>query len=516
MPFRRLRVRQFYVRLACALLAGLLPMVLGLAIIVWQTATGVRQDAVERLQHARLMFDRTLDNAQLAASALAGSLNKPCLEVVQGLRDQVATVPDVRSVNLAEGSTIYCTSLYGPVSGEFQLGDYVGGKLDLMKGNPVTPNRPLIVYREEMGTFSVLVGIDGYYLLNILDMLSRNSPLGLVVGEKMLLRDSQLTDRLIPPDSQGYLEEISSKYPFKVVTKVSVDEYGAHIWDYSKVGIIVYPLLSVLFGVGIFWLMGRSTSPTQELKRALDQQEFIPYLQPVVTGEDAHWCGCEVLMRWQHPRQGMISPDRFIPLAEDSGLIVPMTRLLMAQVREQFADKVHSLPRGFHFGFNITASHCKDLSLLDDCRDFINAFKANPIKLVLELTERELIVADETTDRLFAELHQLGVFIAIDDFGTGHSSLTYLQQFQVDFLKIDQSFVGMIGSDALSSHIVENVIDLATRLGLLLVAEGVENQVQADYLKERQVNFLQGYLYGRPMPMTAFASLLSTQKPPSA
>ena len=92
MPFRRLRVRQFYVRLVCALLAGLLPMVLGLAVITWQTATGVRQDAVERLQHARLMFDRTLDNAQQAASALAGSLNKPCLEVVQGLRDQVATM----------------------------------------------------------------------------------------------------------------------------------------------------------------------------------------------------------------------------------------------------------------------------------------------------------------------------------------------------------------------------------------------------------------------------------------
>lgn len=516
MPFRRLRVRQFYVRLVCALLAGLLPMVLGLAVITWQTATGVRQDAVERLQHARLMFDRTLDNAQQAASALAGSLNKPCLEVVQGLRDQVATVPDVRSVNLAEGTTIYCTSLYGPVSGEIHLNDYVGGKLDLMKGNPVTPNRPLIVYREEIGAFSVLVGVDGYYLLNILDMLSRNSPLGLVVGQEMLLRDSQLTDRLIPSDSQGYLEEASGKYPFKVVTRVSVDEYRAHIWDYSKVGIIVYPLLSVLFGVGIFWLTGRSTSPTQELKRALDQQEFIPYLQPVVTGEDAHWSGCEVLMRWQHPRQGMISPDRFIPLAEDSGLIVPMTRLLMAQVRETFAPLADQLPRGFHFGFNISASHCKDLSLLDDCRDFIGAFRGNPIKLVLELTERELIVADETTDRLFAELHQLGVFIAIDDFGTGHSSLTYLQAFQVDFLKIDKSFVGMIGSDALSSHIVENVIDLATRLGLLLVAEGVENQVQADYLKERQVSFLQGYFYGRPMPMTAFASLLPTQKSPSA
>src|SRR5690606_29406696 len=121
--------------------------------------------------------------------------------------------------------------------------------------------------------------------------------------------------------------------------------------------VIIYPLLSLLLGVAVFWLMGRSTSPAQELKRALSQQEFIPYLQPVVNGEDGQWSGCEVLMRWQHPRQGMISPDRFIPLAEDSGLIVPMTRLLMAQVREQFAGKAHHLPRGFHFGFNISASH---------------------------------------------------------------------------------------------------------------------------------------------------------------
>ncbi|MGS3142131.1 EAL domain-containing protein [Aeromonas sanarellii] len=509
MPFRRLRVRQFYIRLLCALLAGLLPMVLGLAIVTWQTANGVRQDAVERLEHARVMFDRTLDNARQAASALAGSLDKPCLEVVQGLRDQVATVPDVRSVNLARGYTIYCSSLYGPVSGKFSRDDYVGGRLDLMKGNPVTPNRPLIVYREAAGEFSVLVGVDGYYLLNILDMLSRNSPLGLVVGQQMLLRDSRLTDRLIPEESQGYLEQASTRYPFKVVTRVSLNEYGAHIWDYSKVGVIFYPLLGLLLGVGVFWLTGRPTSPVQELKRALDQQEFIPYLQPVVTGDDAHWSGCEVLMRWQHPRQGMISPDRFIPMAEECGLIVPMTRSLMTQVREAFAPLVETLPRGFHFGFNISASHCKDLSLVEDCRDFINAFRANPIKLVLELTERELIVADETTDQLFAELHALGVFIAIDDFGTGHSSLTYLKTFQVDFLKIDQSFVGMIGSDALSSHIVENVIDLATRLGLQLVAEGVENQVQADYLRARQVTFLQGYLFGRPMPMKHFAGLLA-------
>jgi c-di-GMP phosphodiesterase len=509
MPFRRLRARQYHRRLVFSLLAGLLPMALGIAIAIGQTMSGVRQDTEQRLLHARYMFDRTLDNAELAASAVAGSIGKPCLEVVQGLRDQVATVPDVRSVNLTEGERIYCTSLYGPVKGGIDLDDYVEGKLDLMRGNPVTPNRPLIVYRQEVGNYSVLVGVDGYYLLNILDMMSRDTPLGLVVGPQMLLRDSQLTNRLIAPGTPGYLEQASEKYPFKVVTALSNRDYAAHLWDYSKVSLIIYPLLSLMFGFGAFWLMGRSHSPMQELRRALDQQEFIPYLQPVVTGEDAQWRGCEVLMRWQHPRQGMIAPDRFIPMAEECGLIVPMTRSLMQQVRAQFANQVHTLPKGFHFGFNICASHCKDLSLVEDCRDFINAFRENPIKLVLELTERELIVADEVTDRLFAELHQLGVFIAIDDFGTGHSSLTYLQAFQVDFLKIDKSFVGMIGSDALSSHIVENVIDLATRLELQLVAEGVENEVQAAYLRARQVTFQQGYFYGRPMPMKAFIEQLT-------
>lgn len=509
MPFHRLRVRQYYRRLVFSVLAGLLPMVLGIAIVIWQTMNGVTQDAQQRLLHARDMFDRTLDNADLAASAVMGSVGKPCLEVMQGLRDQVATVPDVRSVNLTEGETIYCTSLYGPVKGEIDLDDYVDGKLDLMRGNPVTPKRPLIVYRQEAGKFSVLVGVDGHYLLNILNMMSRDSPFGLVVGPQMLLRDSQLTEQLLSPDTQGYMELASKKYPFKVVTAISNQDYVAHVWDYAKVSLILYPLLSLLFGCWAFWLTGRAASPQQEFRRALDKQEFIPYLQPVVTGEDAHWSGCEVLMRWQHPRQGMIAPDRFIPMAEECGLIVPMTRSLMQQVREQFRGRVHTLPKGFHFGFNISASHCKDLSLVEDCRDFIDAFKANPIKLVLELTERELIIADEVTDRLFAELHALGVFIAIDDFGTGHSSLTYLQTFQVDFLKIDKSFVGMIGSDALSSHIVENVIDLATRLGLQLVAEGVENEQQAAYLQAHKVTFLQGYFYGRPMPMKDFISQLT-------
>lgn len=121
--------------------------------------------------------------------------------------------------------------------------------------------------------------------------------------------------------------------------------------------------------------------------------------------------------------------------------------------------------------------------------------------LVLELTERALLKPNSTNHTLFEQLHSLGVMIALDDFGTGHSNLAYLRQFNVDYLKIDQSFVATIGLDALSRHILDSIIELSTKLGLGIVAEGVETLEQRDYLAAHPVEFLQGYLFGHPMPV---------------
>ncbi|MGL5308225.1 MAG: EAL domain-containing protein, partial [Aeromonas veronii] len=117
-------------------------------------------------------------------------------------------------------------------------------------------------------------------------------------------------------------------------------------------------------------------------------------------------------------------------------------------------------------------------------------------------------MSDPQTLSLFRQLDEMGVKLAIDDFGTGHSSLAYLQQFHVDYLKIDKSFIARIGTESLSEHIVDNVIDLATRLGLALVAEGVESERQADYLRAKGVDYLQGYLFARPMPLRQFCEEL--------
>ena len=189
---------------------------------------------------------------------------------------------------------------------------------------------------------------------------------------------------------------------------------------------------------------------------------------------------------------------------------MPMTRALLRQTAAQLAPHAERFARGFHIGVNITARHCQDLALVEDCREFLAAFTPGQVILVLELTERELIKPTDITRRLFDALHELGVMIAIDDFGTGHSSLTYLRNFNVDYLKIDQSFVAMIGVDALSRHILDSIIELSGKLDLGIVAEGVETIEQCEYLAAQGVDFLQGYLFGRPLPCDEFIKSLTS------
>lgn len=351
--------------------------------------------------------------------------------------------------------------------------------------------------------------LDGYHLTNMLRLIGRNTLLILQVGPSWLSADGQFHADGLPamPMAQTRLASVHFAY------SVEAGYPAGETWRYMSSE--YPPLFSLLIFFGVIsgslghYLQKRATSPTHEMHRALEANEFIPYFQPVVHGDSKQWAGAEVLMRWNHPKEGLVRPDLFIPFAEHSGLIVPMTRSLMQQTAALLAPVSASFGGAFHVGFNITASHCKDLELVKDCQAFLQAFPPGAISLVLELTERQLIEPTAITHQLFEQLHALGVLIAIDDFGTGHSSLGYLRQFNVDFLKIDQSFVAMIGVDALSRHILDTIIELSAKLDLGIVAEGVETVEQSDYLTAHGVNYLQGYLFGRPMPGADFINALS-------
>ncbi|TFB40887.1 cyclic diguanylate phosphodiesterase [Pseudomonas sp. F01002] len=509
MPLNVKTRRKRGIRMAVTLLSGLLPVLLGFAILYMQAERALKQSTEQTAEEAIRQFELMLDNTAQAARELLPLAGQNCNDVKLALREQVTRRPFVRSTNLVWDNTIYCSSLFGEVQEPIVSGDYSEGALLLMKGNPVTPDTALLVYRlskEKQGAMSTL---DGYHLSNVLRLIGRKTLLLLQVGPHWLSADGKFHEGALPAFAVAQTQLASSRYAFSVTAGFPEGE----TWRFMSSE--YPPLFSLLIFFGVIsglighFVQKRSSSPSNEMRRALEAAEFIPYFQPVVHGDNKKWSGAEVLMRWNHPKEGLVRPELFIPFAEHSGLIVPMTRSLMQQTAEWLAPVSSSFEGAFHIGINITASHCKDLELVEDCRQFLAAFEPGAVSLVLELTERELIEPTAITHQLFEQLHALGVMIAIDDFGTGHSSLGYLRQFNVDFLKIDQSFVAMIGVDALSRHILDTIIELSAKLDLGIVAEGVETVEQSDYLTAHGVNFLQGYLFGRPMPGADFINALS-------
>jgi EAL domain-containing protein (putative c-di-GMP-specific phosphodiesterase class I) len=511
MPLRNYARRRLLPRLVFSLSMALLPLLLGSAIIYWQALRSLSGEASAASNEAVRLFDVMLGNATGAAQAALLHADESCDEATLVLREQVAVVPFVRSVNLTRDNDIYCTSLFGEFDERLDPSLYVNGQLRMMAGNPVTPNYALLILRREEGRHAALATVDGRYLSNTLQLVDQRSDLQLQVGRQWMDEHGKVFDGEPARLPLGHVELTSERFPYKVIGGFQSGAQWRHIREDSLPLVALMLMLGGVSGIACYWLWGRSATPSLELERALLAGEFVPYLQPLVDARDGRWVGAEVLMRWLHPQEGMVGPDLFIPMAERSGLIVAMTRELFHQVADGLAPYGQLLGRGFHLSFNISARHCTETGLFGDCRDFQARFLPHRPELTLELTERELIVSSEVTDELFDNLHGLGVKLAIDDFGTGNSSLAYLHRFKVDALKIDKSFVSRIGADALSSHVLDSIVELCGKLDLTIIAEGIETQEQWHYLAQRNVQILQGYLFGKPMPLAAFIEQLKAQ-----
>lgn len=494
-------------------LAGTLLIVLGWAILYWQTEQALQSSARHARADAVAQFESILANVGAGANEILPLAGQPCAAVQLALRDQVTRRPFVRSTSLISDGVLYCSSLLGATQEPVNPADYAQGTLWLMPGNAVTPDRSLLVYRASEGRHAALSTVDGYHLVNALRMLGSEHQVLLRVGSAWLGADGHVQQDFVPSPGLAATRLASLRYPLSVYTQPAAGARWTLMQEKYPALVALVLFLGALAGLLCRWILNRVQSPYHEVQRALHAEEFIPYYQPMVHSADGRWAGVEVLMRWQHPREGLVRPDLFIPYAEESGLIVPMTRSLMLTSAKQLAGCAAWLPEGFHVGINITARHCQEPTLFDDCQAFLAHFAPGQIALTLELTERELIQPTEQTHELFERLHALGVSIAIDDFGTGQSSLSYLQTFNVDFLKIDQSFVRRIGTNALSGHILESIIALSVKLDLQTIAEGVETQEQREYLAAQQVDYLQGYLFARPMPGPELIRQLCQQAP---
>lgn len=245
------------------------------------------------------------------------------------------------------------------------------------------------------------------------------------------------------------------------------------------------------------------------LRVALEQEQFVLHFQPQVDG-DGLITGAEALVRWLHPQQGMISPARFIPVAEESGLILPLGRWVMEHACTLLARWAGD-PRTAELtlAVNVSASQFRQDDFVDDVLGILARTGAQPRCLKLELTEGALVAGVEDVIAKMEALKALGVEFSLDDFGTGYSSLAYLKRLPLDQLKIDQSFVRDILEDPSDAEIANMIIMLARSLGIAVIAEGVETEAQRDFLATKGCHHYQGYFFGRPMAAAEFESRLA-------
>jgi diguanylate cyclase (GGDEF)-like protein/PAS domain S-box-containing protein len=241
-----------------------------------------------------------------------------------------------------------------------------------------------------------------------------------------------------------------------------------------------------------------------DLRRAVGEKQFLLHYQPQVLGE-GRLTGAEALVRWQHPRRGMVSPGEFIPLAEDTGLILPLGHWVLETACTQLALWA-SRPDMAHLtlAVNVSAHQFRLPDFVDQVLAVLNNTGANPYRLKLELTESLLVDnVQDIIDKMVA-LKARGVGFSLDDFGTGYSSLSYLKRLPLDQLKIDQSFVRDVLTDPNDAAIAKTVVALAQSLGLGVIAEGVETEAQRDFLASSNCHAYQGYFFSRPLPIAEF------------
>jgi len=238
-----------------------------------------------------------------------------------------------------------------------------------------------------------------------------------------------------------------------------------------------------------------------DLRRALQEEQFLLYYQPVVD-QAGTVTGVEALLRWLHPVRGMVSPAVFIPVAEQTGLILPLGQwVLEAACAQLVAWNDDAQTQKLSIAVNVSARQFRHPDFSTHILDLLRTSGANPYRLKLELTESLLLTDFEEAVIKMGELRSIGVSFSLDDFGTGYSSLAYLKRLPLDQLKIDQSFVRDVLTDPNDAAIARTILNLAKSLDLGVVAEGVETAGQRDFLLREGCRAFQGYFFGRPVPV---------------
>jgi sensor c-di-GMP phosphodiesterase-like protein len=299
---------------------------------------------------------------------------------------------------------------------------------------------------------------------------------------------------------------IAGELPIRIEAAVPFAMVRADYTDLDVSFTIIACIMSGAFLVLALQYVRRSKLPAFDLERAIASGEIKPYYQPVINLKTGRLSGCEVLCRWEKRNGDVVMPGAFIEYAEITGLAIPMTLSLMQQVKGDLGELCTEMP-DMKVSINLFEGHFRDTAIVEDVQAIFGGSSISFRQLVFEITERYPLGNSNTAKAVIAGFHALGVRLAMDDVGTGHSNLAYMQTLGVDVIKIDRVFVDMVKSDTQTVPVLDGLISMCRDLGTDIVAEGVETEAQALYLRSRGVVMAQGFLFAPALKANAFREL---------
>ncbi|ALR77421.1 cyclic di-GMP phosphodiesterase [[Enterobacter] lignolyticus] len=429
----------------------------------------------------------------------------PCEQVSAELTSRAAFSLNVRAFLLVSDGHAVCSSATGKMDVPLkelvpQIDASKALDLRIVPGTPMMPNRPaflLWVRSPLLENRGILTSINA----NLMPVILYSSRLNQFSGISLVANGTAISTYSTRPVDVKTLRTSPVRSAQVSGIPLTLNVYGDE-WSIDNIqyALLLGAVCGLLAGLLCYYVLTVRLRPGKEITLAIKRGQFYVVYQPVVESETMKIRGVEVLMRWNHPTAGEIPPDAFINFAEAQQLIVPLTRHLFELIARDAPALKKMLPPGAKLGINIAPAHLHAESFQQDLRDFSAMLPANYFQLVLEITERDML-NQHLAMKLFEWMHHEGYEIAIDDFGTGHSALIYLERYAFDYIKIDRGFINAIGTETVTSPVLDAVLTLARRMKLVTVAEGVETPEQAAWLREHGVNFLQGYWISRPLTL---------------
>lgn len=469
-----------------------------------QTSIWLNAQQQNAMALAKNQLNSLFSHVQRSAQSMYGLAGAPCTtQTIEALRRQLAITPNVGNIELAASGEVYCSSLQGEVPRgadrrkSYQL--YLASDIKALNGHP------FVLFHLQNGNYGLYTSTDGYYIRNILESASEHVPVILSTAWGWMSQDGKVHPSTYTASDKAIVIQ-SGSYPFSLAAAIHSGNVIQTCLEDGRLMIAILILLSAAAALFSYLWTGRPRTPEKLLTEAMKNRELHPYFQPIVKGKHPAPVGCEVLVRWLH-KGNIIPPDQFIPMAEQTGLIIPLTQQLIIDVTDKFAAH-YQTSTPFYISFNISARHLQSASIEDDFDYFLRRVGSN-INLVLEITEREMLTGNDTALNNIERFKARGVRFALDDFGTGYSTLEILHQMPVDIIKIDKLFTSGIGVHRLCNDIIGNITDLATRIGAAVIAEGVETEAQVDFLRHQGDIAYQGYFFSRPLSVDAFKNWLS-------